>query len=190
MGGLVAQTAQPYATRDYFADKRFRHTDPIDSSVHDEGLAAILGVPLALGSKVIGVLFAADRARRDFSPDEVALLSSLADHAAIAIDNAHLLDETRQTRAELDRANATISAHNAAMRRAEDAHDKLMDLVPRGGIAVHDAGGTELARVGTSVARPPKEAVAACAPQVGLCPHRTRGCARYRQDKSCWALFC
>ncbi|GLZ38267.1 GAF domain-containing protein [Actinokineospora sp. NBRC 105648] len=177
LGGLVAQTARPYATRDYFADTRFRHTTPIDSSVHEEGLTAILGVPLALGGKVIGVLFAADRAARDFSPDEVALLSSLADHAAIAIDNARLLDETRLALAELNTANTTISAHNAAMRRAEDTHDLLMDLVLRGGdlpevaaavaetlgggIAVHDASGTELARVGGALLDPPEDAVVA-----------------------------
>ncbi len=177
LGGLVAQTSRPYATRDYFADERFRHTTPIDSSVHDEGLRAILGVPLSLGSKVIGVLYAADRTPRDFSPDEVALLSSLADHAAVAIDNAHLLDETRAALTDLNSANATISAHNGAMRRAEEAHDKLMDLVLRGGdlpevaaavaevlhggIAVHDAAGTELARVGAGSARPLAAAVAA-----------------------------
>ncbi|WP_026425860.1 helix-turn-helix domain-containing protein [Actinokineospora inagensis] len=164
LGGLVAQTARPYATRDYFADSRFRHTTPIDSSVKEEGITAILGVPLTVGGKVIGVLFAADRSPRDFSPSEVALLSSLADHAAIAIDNARLLDETRLTLADLNAANATIKAHNEAMRRAEEAHDKLTDLVLRGGdlpevaaavaevlhggIVVFDESGTELARVG------------------------------------------
>ncbi|MDQ3405155.1 MAG: GAF domain-containing protein, partial [Actinomycetota bacterium] len=177
LGGLVAQTARPYSTRDYFADTRFHHTQQIDTSVRDEGLMAILGVPLALGSKVIGVLYAADRTTRDFSAAEVALLASLADHAAIAIDNAHLLDETRLALTDLNNANDVISAHNATMRRAEDAHDKLMDLVLRGGdvpevaaavaevlhggIAVHDAKGTELARVNAGSALPPEKAVAA-----------------------------
>lgn len=170
LGGLVAQTARPYATADYFNDKRFRHTSSIDTGVLDEGLTAILGVPLAIGSKVIGVLFASDRTTREFSPDEVALLSSLADHAAIALDNAHLLDETRRAVAELNAANATISAHNDAMRRAEDAHDRLMDLVLRGGdlaevaaavadvlggaIAVYDAEGVVLARTGAELSLP------------------------------------
>lgn len=175
LGGLVAQTARPYATRDYFADERFRHTNPIDTSVRDEGLVAILGVPLLLGSKVIGVLYAADRTPRDFAAEEVALLASLADHAAIAIDNAHLLDETRLALSDLNSANETISAHNAAMRRAEEAHDKLMDVVLRGGdvpdvaaavaevlrggIAVYDAAGVELARVGAGSARLSAKAV-------------------------------
>jgi GAF domain-containing protein len=161
LGGLVAQTAHPYASADYLADPRFAHTSPIDDAVSAERMVGILGVPLMLGSTVIGVLFAADRQRREFSAEEVALLSSLADHAAIAIDNAQLLDETR-------RANETISANNQAMRRAEDAHDRLMELVLRGGdvaevagevaavlgggIALFDASGVELARVGGDTA--------------------------------------
>ncbi|MDA3628603.1 GAF domain-containing protein [Saccharopolyspora oryzae] len=146
LGGLVAQAAQPYATRDYFGDERYRHTWPIDSAVRDEGLTAILGVPLALGDQVIGVLYASDRTPREFTPDEIALLSSLADHAAIALDNARLLEE--------------ISEQSAALRRAEEAHDRLMDLALRGadvpevaaavadvlhgGISVFDADGAEL----------------------------------------------
>ncbi|MFC8227123.1 helix-turn-helix domain-containing protein [Streptomyces sp. NPDC057287] len=176
LGGLVAQTASPYATPDYRTDERFRHTRNINAGVLDEGLVAILGVPLLLGSsrggtgKVIGVLFAADRAARVFSPDEVALLCSLAAHAAIAIDTARALDDTRTAlaelagaNAELAEANAAVRAHSAAMRRAEEAHDRLTDLVLRGGdvkdvavsvaglldspLTIHDPGGRPLAAV-------------------------------------------
>src|SRR3712207_9119395 len=59
LGGLVAQSAAPYATASYFTDARFKHTDEINDGVHDEGLVAILGVPLIRGAQVIGVLFAA-----------------------------------------------------------------------------------------------------------------------------------
>lgn len=68
LGGLVAQTARPYATPDYRTDERFHHTGTIDAGVLDEGLVAIIGVPLLLGGQVIGVLFAADRTPRAFSP--------------------------------------------------------------------------------------------------------------------------
>jgi hypothetical protein len=161
LGGLVAQTARPYATPDYFADKRFDHTHAIDTAVRDEGLVSIIGVPLTLGRRVIGVLYAADRASRSFSRAEVALLSSLADHASISIDNAQLLAETR-------RANSDI-------RRAEEVHDRLTALVLRGadvpevaaavaqvldgGIVLHDAAGVELACVGPPV-DPPARVVA------------------------------
>jgi sugar diacid utilization regulator len=162
LGGLVAQTARPYASSGYFGDSRFQHTTTIDTAVREEGLVAILGVPLSLGDTVIGVLYAADRAPREWAADEVALLSSLANHAAVALDNARLLEES--------------SAHNAAMARAVDAHDRLADLVLRGGdipevaaavagvlhggIVVFDAEGTELARVDAAPMAPPSSAIA------------------------------
>lgn len=176
LGGLVAQTARPYATADYPNDTRFEHTTPIDRAVADEGLVAILGVPLALGEQVIGVLYASDRRPRTFSPDEVALLSSFADHAAIAIDNARLIESTAAALRELEAANATIKAHNESIARAQDAHDRLTELVlggadvPEvaaavatvlgGGIVVHDADGAELGRAGSGPAQRSPHALA------------------------------
>lgn len=133
LGGLVAQTARPYVTDSYFHDERFRHTRTIDSGVRDEGLVAILGVPLLLGSGVIGVLFAADRRERVFEPGQIALLAAHAAHAAVAIDTANLLAETRKALTELEAANEIIRDRSAVIERASDIHDRLTELVLRGG---------------------------------------------------------
>lgn len=165
LGGLVAQTGTPYATANYPEDARFRHTGEIDAGVGEEGLVAILGVPLRLGPSVIGVLYAANRSARPFAREEVALLVSLAAHAAVAIDTARLLAETQAALAELSAANATIQAHSASVERAAAAHDRMTSLVLRGGgvedvaaavtevlggaLLALDAEGRLLARVGT-----------------------------------------
>nr|WP_247616626.1 GAF domain-containing protein [Streptomyces sp. MK37H] len=137
LGGLVAQTARPYVTESYFHDPRFQHTHAIDAGVRDEGLVAILGVPLLLGSGVIGVLFAADRRARVFEREQIALVGSFAAHAAVAIDTAHLLAETRTALAELEAANEIIRDRSRVIERASDVHDRLTELVLRGG-GVHD----------------------------------------------------
>ncbi|MFI1882033.1 helix-turn-helix domain-containing protein [Streptomyces althioticus] len=137
LGGLVAQTARPYVTDDYFRDDRFQHTHSIDSGVRDEGLVAIVGVPLTLGDHVIGVLFAADRRSRVFEREQIALLGSFAALAAAAIDTANLLAETREALSGLERANEIIQDRSAVIERASDVHDRLAELVLRGG-GVHD----------------------------------------------------
>ncbi|MET7490113.1 GAF domain-containing protein [Streptomyces sp. NPDC005538] len=141
LGGLVAQTARPYVTDDYFKDDRFQHTLTIDSGVRDEGLVAILGVPLMLGHRVIGVLFAADRRARVFEREQIALLGSFAALAAAAIDTANLLTETRAALAGLERANEIIRDRSGVIERASEIHDRLAELVLRGG-GVHDVAAT------------------------------------------------
>lgn len=117
LGGLVAQTRTPYATADYPHDVRFRHT--VDDIVNAEGLVAVQGVPLLLRGNIIGVLFAANRRERPFDDAEVALLISLANHAAIAIETASLF--------------ADVRAQGELVERAASVHEQLTALVAEGG---------------------------------------------------------
>ncbi|MFI6579170.1 helix-turn-helix domain-containing protein [Nocardiopsis sp. NPDC050513] len=133
LGGLVASTALPYVTANYFADPRFTHAENIDHAVREEGLVAILGVPLKMNGRDVGVLFAANRRERPFAHSEVALLASLATHAAIAIDSANLIDDTRRALDELHTVNERLQRHTASVERSAAAHDRLTDLVLRGG---------------------------------------------------------
>jgi sugar diacid utilization regulator len=135
LGGLVAERGTPYCTADYVSDARFQHTTTIDRGVIEEGLVAIVGVPLLLGESVIGVLFAADRRTHTFGPAEVSLLCSMAAHAAVAIDAANLLEETRKAVAELNAANRLIKEHSEAVERTSQAHRRFTELVLAGGNA-------------------------------------------------------
>lgn len=131
LGGRVAQSMAPLWTRDYVADSRYEHV--IDGIVLEERLVAILGVPLKVGRRLLGVLFAADRDIRDFSQDEVSLLASLGDHAAIAIENAALFQETRDAVAALSTAKGTIEDSNRRLQISVELHERLMNLVVEGG---------------------------------------------------------
>lgn len=131
LGGLVAATCTPYATSDYAHDTRLVHR--IDDTVHGEGLVAILGVPLRLGDKVIGVLYAANRRERPFDSDEVALLLSLADHAAIAIENASLFEELGAALADLQRASGQLQVHSDLVERSVAEHERLSTVLLGGG---------------------------------------------------------
>ena len=131
--GLVAQTGAPYYTDDYQADARFVHRNYIDHAVEDENMRAILGVPLIVEGKVIGALLAGHRRVRAFPPSEVTLLTSFAAHAAIALENARLFEETQAAVAEVEVANRQIRAHSHAVEVAASAHDQLTDALLHGG---------------------------------------------------------
>src|SRR6185437_10596548 len=60
------------------------------------------GVPLLVGPRLIGALAVGDREPRDYAGEELALLQSLADQAAIAIDNARRFFDEQTRRAYLN----------------------------------------------------------------------------------------
>ena len=88
LGGLVAKEGRPYYSSDYLHDERFVHV--VDAEVEAEGMVSVLGVPLKLGERVIGVLFIGNRYLSSFGQEEVAFLEALGDHGAVAIENARL----------------------------------------------------------------------------------------------------
>ena len=131
--GLVAQSGAPYFTEDYQADERFVHRDYIDTAVEGEQIRAILGVPLTVEGKVIGALLAVHRTVRPFPAGEVALLTSFAAHAAIALENARLFEQAGSAVDAADKANAELRARSEATERAAQAHDLLTDVLLHGG---------------------------------------------------------
>lgn len=126
LGGRVIATAAPAWVSNYLEAGDVPHDRTFDGLVIPEGMVALLGVPLLVGEKVIGVLFAADRTERPFEPDEVALFSAFADHAAVALNNARLYDESQA-------AFRTIERQVAMMERAQAVHESLARVVLTGG---------------------------------------------------------
>lgn len=133
LGGRVLATRSPHWVRDYTAAADIDHDAGFDRVVVTEGLVALLGVPLVIRGEAVGALFAADRSERTFQAEEIALLSAFADHAAVALDNARLYDESRRALRELRAAYRRISDHVAVMERAQASHEALTGVVLEGG---------------------------------------------------------
>ncbi len=116
VGGQVLATGQPFRTDHYAADPRVSK-DYIDVIRTDE-LVAMMAVPIRIGDHVEGLLYVTSRSPRPFTDQDEAILLRLADHAAIALENARLFGETRErlketeTLLDLSRAlSSTIDLH-------------------------------------------------------------------------------
>jgi sugar diacid utilization regulator len=130
---LVGSTCHPYFSSGYLQDERFPHSGSIDAAVQEEEIVSILGVPLQADTRVLGVLFVANRFARSFSQQEVALLSSLAAHAALAIENARMFEDTQKAMRQVSKANELLEARAKEVERAAIVHEQLTALVVRGG---------------------------------------------------------
>jgi hypothetical protein len=131
IGGRVIQSGRPFATTDYLADARLQLEPSVAAAVLEEGIKGIVGVPMRVGSTVVGALFAADRHPRTFEQSEIALLSSLADHASVVIDNARLFAGVQAVARELQEVNEQLSAQRLVLERSGAAHEDLMPLALR-----------------------------------------------------------
>ncbi|MEU8518054.1 GAF domain-containing protein [Streptomyces sp. NBC_01216] len=164
LGARAHGRGEPVWTADYAADERFPHTGELDALVRSEGLRAVLAAPLRGGDTTVGVLYGADRAVRHYTPDETALMSSLADLAAVAIEKAGLLDQTRAEVTELELDSSRARTRLTRMRHVGEAHSRIMNLVLAGGdlrnvataagdaldgtVMIRDPGGRSLAASG------------------------------------------
>ncbi len=62
-----------------------------------------LGLPLMVRGQVIGVLDVQSEASNAFTEDDIALLETMTEQLALAIDNARLFEESQRVLAELER---------------------------------------------------------------------------------------
>ncbi len=95
--GRVAAECRPIVIED------LSRADVVNPILRQKGIRSMLGVPLHVEGRVIGVMHIGTLYQRVFDADDVALLQLAADRAALAIDNASL-SEQRAVTAIMQRA--------------------------------------------------------------------------------------
>ena len=88
--GLAVQSGQPIVVQDARSDPRLR---TVAKWVAEAGYQAMCSVPLISRNDVLGGISVYTREQRRFNHDEVELLATFANDAALAIDKARLYEE-------------------------------------------------------------------------------------------------
>lgn len=84
---------------------QIQSTDLDGSYFRGSGFVSYLGLPLIAQNKVLGILSFYSRQEQTFSDEEINFLRTLAGHAAGAMHNSQLYEQTKKQAADLEKAN-------------------------------------------------------------------------------------
>src|SRR5205085_201801 len=114
MLGAMLLESRPHRTPDIRTDPRFRGWWP---AAHPQ-MRSFLGVPIVARGRVIGALYLTDReGAEEFSVEDERVISLLAAHAALAIENARLHERSRELSIVEERNRLARELHDAVTQK-------------------------------------------------------------------------
>lgn len=112
--GAMLEVRGPYLTPDIHEHPRFRGWWP---KGHPD-MRSFLGVPIVASEGVIGAFYLTEKLdAADFSGEDQELIELLAAHAAIAITNARLYEQSRELSIVSERNRLALDLHDAVSQK-------------------------------------------------------------------------
>jgi signal transduction histidine kinase len=129
LGGRAWALGRPVRTDNYFDDPSL--SGEYHALVRRVGLVTVLAVPIFIGDDVEGLLYVSNLSARPFTEHDEAVLTDLALHAAIAIQNARLFERVRSTNDRLAALSRRLLEVQETERRnlARELHDEIGQLL-------------------------------------------------------------
>jgi PAS domain S-box-containing protein len=108
---IAAANGQPYLVKDTHSEGPVRHADRL-------GISSFIAAPMVANGKILGVLATSIMSpNRQFTEADLRLATTLADRAALAIENSRLYEHERVLRHTLEGLNRQIQ--DASQRKTE-----------------------------------------------------------------------
>ena len=125
IAGRVVKENKPISIKDVTKEKEYKYQD----IARKEKLCSLLCIPLTVKGKVIGVINCYTATPHNFTETEVNMLTSIANQAAVAIENTELMVKTRVIQEELETRKRIERAKGILMKESglteEQAYLKL-----------------------------------------------------------------
>ena len=127
IAGKAALENRPRAVYDISKEPEYKYKD----IAKKEGLRSLLSVPLAVKGRVIGVLNNYTSYPHKFTKDEITILTTVANQAAIVIENAELMVKTRVVQEELETRKFVEKAKGILMREQGLSEDEAFRKIQK-----------------------------------------------------------
>jgi signal transduction histidine kinase len=113
VSGVVFETGERLVFEDVQTDGGYSKLSST-GKVQSLGFTTAAGFPIRAKEKIIGTLHVVNKKKRQFAPEELQLIESIAQEIGVAVDNARLFDEVNQKSAELVKLNQQLESANRA----------------------------------------------------------------------------
>ena len=123
--GLVAREKKAVVIADVLKDTRYKEKN----LAKKENLISMLSVPMMVKRKVIGVINCYTTVAYKFSKSDTELLSTIANQAAVAIENTELLVKTKVIQEELETRKKVEKAKGILMNEQNISEDSAYNLL-------------------------------------------------------------
>lgn len=125
IAGKVVEENRPIVIKDVRKETNYKYRDIASR----EGVVSMLCVPMQVKGRVIGVLSTYTPKLHSFTEQEIEILASIANQAAIAIENTELMVKTRVIQEELESRKKVEKAKGILMKEEnlteEAAYNKI-----------------------------------------------------------------
>lgn len=127
IAGKVAKENKPIVSLDVKKDPRYLNRE----IAKKEGLCSVVSVPLSVKGKTIGVLNSYTSSPHKFTGDEINILTSVANQAAIVIENAQLMVQSKVIKEELETRKAVERAKGILMKQEGIAEEEAFRRIQK-----------------------------------------------------------
>ena len=127
VSGTVVKTRQPLQVKDVTEDPRYGYP----RVARQESLKSLLCVPLMVSDKPIGVLNCYTEEEKVFTKEEIQLVQTVANQAAIVIEHVRVVSEEAQARVALETKKAVDAAKRVLMKRRYMSEDEAHRFIQR-----------------------------------------------------------
>ncbi len=123
--GLVAKEKKPVIIFNVLNNRKYKEKE----LARKENLASMLSVPMLVRNEAIGVINCYTTVPYRFTPGDVDLLSTVANQAAVAIENTELMVKTRVIQEELEARKKVERAKGILMKEHRLSENEAYRLI-------------------------------------------------------------
>lgn len=123
--GRVAKEKKPIVIEEVSLDKRYKEKE----LAKKEKLVSMLSVPMLVKDNLIGVINVYTVSRYDFTGTDINLLTTIANQAAVAIENTELIVRTKVIEEELEMRKKIEKAKGILMEQRKISEEAAYNLI-------------------------------------------------------------